>query len=138
MADRLTQLQVCLDQLIEQFSATIHYVDQHHDSVNLPQNDPKIVDPDLTPDSEFDFKNTINELSSDILLKTRQILAIIDSLPGVGVSKKEQMSKIQSLSEELRATETQKQEKIVQKDDLLDWVNNLIMNLSESIANSRD
>lgn len=138
MADRLTQLQVCLDQLTDIFFASLTYVDQNHDSVKLDESDPKLMDPEYHPPSDYDFQSNLQELSRDIILKTRQILTIIDTLPGVGVSKEEQLAKIQSLSKELEEVELQKKQAILKKDDLLKVVDKLTLLVSEGIADTRD
>lgn len=138
MADRLTQLQLCLDQLIEQFCSTLNYVDKHHDFVPTSDTEEKVVDPAATVIPEVEFNETINELSSDLILKTRQILTIIDSLPGVGVSKLEQMEKIESLQLKLDSVENKKQTLIRRKDLLLESINELILEVANGMAQSRD
>ncbi|VEU23415.1 DEKNAAC104496 [Brettanomyces naardenensis] len=138
MTDRLTQLQICLDQLTDMFFASLTYVDQNHDSVKLDESDPKLVDPDYHPPSDTDFQSNLQELSRDIILKTRQILTIIDTLPGVGVSKVEQLQKIQSLSSDLEEVELEKKKAIVKKDDLMKVVDRLILIVSNGIADTRD
>ncbi|CDK28573.1 unnamed protein product [Kuraishia capsulata CBS 1993] len=137
MADRLTQLQICLDQLTDMFSAALNYVDQHHDAIVLNAEDPKLVDQNHHPASNAEFTESINELASDIILKTRQILTIIDTLPGVGVTKKEQMDRILQLEKELYDVEMKKKKTIQTKDDLLEWVNELILQISRGIAETR-
>ncbi|QPG76243.1 hypothetical protein FOA43_003629 [Brettanomyces nanus] len=138
MTDRLTQLQICLDQLTDMFFASLTYVDQNHDSVKLNESDLKMVNPDYHPASQLDFQSSLQELSRDIILKTRQILTIIDTLPGVGVSKEEQLAKIQLLSRELEEVELQKKKVILKKDDLMKVVDKLILLVSDGIAMTRD
>ncbi|ODV95304.1 hypothetical protein PACTADRAFT_43043 [Pachysolen tannophilus NRRL Y-2460] len=138
MADRLTQLQICLDQLIEQFCSTLNYVDKHHDFIPTEIGEEKMTDPLATIIPEEEFNGAINELSSDLILKTRQILTVIDSLPGVGVTKKEQVEKIESLQIELTKVEKEKKAAIKRKNELLDWINELILEVADGIAKSRD
>lgn len=136
MADRLTQLQICLDQLVEQFCATLNYVDKNHDFVPA-QDEEKMADAQATVADPKEFQSTMNELSTDIILKTRQILALITSLPGAGVSPRDQISRIQELQNELVAIEQTKVEKIRQKDELLEWCNGLISDFSKDLIDSR-
>lgn len=136
MSDRLTQLQVCLDQLVEQFCATLNYVDKNHNFVPA-QGEEKMSDPQATVADPGEFKETINELSTDLILKTRQILTLIDSLPGAGVSPVEQLQKIGQLQKELTDVEAEKVESVRKKDELLDWCNDLIMKFSKDLIDSR-
>ncbi|GME67170.1 unnamed protein product [[Candida] boidinii] len=138
MTDRLTQLQICLDQLLDMFHASLTYVDQNHDVIPLHPSDPKQKDPDYDPPSEKVFTDNLNELTSDIILKTKQILTIIDTLPGIGVSEKEQMEKISQLQKELEVTELEKKEAILKKDRLQQWVDELIIMISQGIADTRN
>lgn len=79
----------------------------------------------------------MNELSTDIILKTRQILTLIASLPGAGVSPKDQLTRIDELQKELTQVESEKVEKIRQKDELLEWCNELISSLAKDLIDSR-
>lgn len=55
MSDRLTQLQICLDQLVEQFCATLNYVDKSHDFV--PANgEEKMTDAQATVADPKEFQ----------------------------------------------------------------------------------
>lgn len=137
MTDRLTQLQLCLDQLIDILFSALSYIDQNHDSVPLNPADPKATDANHNPPTEHEFRSSQQELSTDIILKTRQILTIIDTLPGVGVNKKQQMETIQNLRIELNKTEEEKRQAIIEKENLLDFVNSLIIQVGESIATTR-
>ncbi|CCF56377.1 hypothetical protein KAFR_0B00790 [Kazachstania africana CBS 2517] len=137
MTDRLTQLQICLDQMMEQFCATLNYVDKNHDFTPLHEGELKMADKHATIATEEDYTNTIDELSTDIILKTRQIMKLIDSLPGVDVSANEQLAKINSLQQKLVDVEEQKLEAIKKKESLLKDVNGLIETFVSGIAESR-
>lgn len=137
MTDRLTQLQLCFDQLIEILFSALSYIDQNHDSVPLNPLDPKATDVAHNPPTEYEFDSSQQELATDIILKTRQILTIIDTLPGVGVTKNEQMETIQNLRIELQKVDIEKREALMEKEKLLDFVNKLIMEVSETIATTR-
>ncbi|EIF49880.1 srb7p [Brettanomyces bruxellensis AWRI1499] len=138
MADRLTQLQLCLDQLTDMFFASLTYIDQNHDSVKLNDTDPKVMDSDYHPASQLDFQSNLQELSRDIITKTKQILTIIETLPGVGMSKEEQLKKIQMLNKQLEEVELKKQETILKKQDLMRVVDKLTLLVSKGIAETRD
>lgn len=175
MTDRLTQLQICLDQLVEQFNATVNYVNINSEPALLDE-DPKSVTnraaaalvagqpqqqgqtakgspsesnrqsnapntgSDYTTnrdDAEANFENTINELSTDIILKSRQISLLIDSLPGIGVSPEAQLTLIEELAAEYDAVEKERAEKIKQKDELLKWCDSLIIEVANGITEAR-
>lgn len=97
MTDRLTQLQRCLDQVMEQFCATLNFIDKRHDFEPFNDKEPKMTDKHASVATPEEFSNGIDELSTDIIVKIRQITTLIDSLPGVGVSAEEQLHKIDSL-----------------------------------------
>jgi mediator of RNA polymerase II transcription subunit 21 len=120
------------------FSA-LSYIDQNHDSEPLHLSDPKIPNPDpnYNPPTKFEFDSSQQELATDIILKTRQIMTIIDTLPGVGVTKRTQMESIQNLRIELENAEREKQDAIQKKELLLDFVNSLILEVSDTIATTR-
>lgn len=175
MSDRLTQLQTCLDQLVEQFNATVNYVNVHSEpalldedpksAINIatksplpgqqpPQtqgstnNEPSskdalatdaaLDDPSARLDAENNFDNTISELSTDIILKSRQISMLIDSLPGIGISPNTQLSMITDLLHELDEVEKQRIEKIEEKDKLLKWCESLIIQVATGISETKE
>lgn len=189
MTDRLTQLQVCLDQLVAQFNATINYVNTNSEPAQLdedgksyfsiaanapvpgqqqqqqqqPQQQhsngvpsssvPPAADgsgpgstkqsPDAgsvskpDEDNSLVFNNTINELSTDIILKSRQLSMLIDSLPGIGVSPTNQLKLIEQLALELEEVEKERIKLIEEKDKLLDWCEDLIMEVANGISSAR-
>lgn len=154
MADRLTQLQVCLDQLVAQFNATINYVNTNSDIaplesdpnsvINIAANAPlpgKKEDSNSRSESEKttqpSFDSVINELSTDIMLKSRQISMIIDSLPGIGTLPEAQLKMIADLIGELEDTEKERVEKVKEKDELLRWNEELIVDVAGGIFRTR-
>lgn len=137
MTDRLTQLQLCMDQLIDILFSALSYVDQNHDTVPLNAADPKEIDPNRNPPTEFDFQSSQQELATDIILKTRQILTIIDTLPGVGVTKAEQLSTIKDLRNQLKNAEIEKSKAIDKKEKLVELVNSLILEVGDTISKTR-
>lgn len=147
MADRLTQVQLCLDQLVAQFNATINYVnsqsemalldDDPNSVFNIAANAPQPGKKEESQEPAPNFNNVVNELSTDIILKARQISMIIDSLPGIGTLPNQQLDTIRDLIQELKDTEAERTRKIEQKDELLGWCDLLIMDVSAGIYNSR-
>ncbi|SCV03866.1 LANO_0G06744g1_1 [Lachancea nothofagi CBS 11611] len=137
MADRLTQLQVCLDQMVEQFCATLNYIDKNHDFEASKNGEEKMTDPQASIAPKEDFENTIDELSTDLILKTRQITKLIDSLPGVDVSAEEQMHRIESLQNQLVKMEDKKIEAIKEKEEVLKKVDGMICDFTVGIAEAR-
>jgi mediator of RNA polymerase II transcription subunit 21 len=169
MSDRLTQLQVCLDQLVEQFNATVNYVNTNCENALL-DDDPMSVSnlaaaaplpgqqqqatpagsnrqtnaansvsnqPTAHAEAETNFENTISELSTDLILKSRQITMLIDSLPGIGVAPETQFEMLQKLSKELQDVEKERKKKIKEKDQLLRQCEHLIVQLSNGILTTR-
>lgn len=168
MSDRLTQLQVCLDQLVEQFNATVNYVNTNFENALLDE-DPMSVSnlaaaaplpgqqqgtpagsnkqtnaansvsnqPSVQAEAETNFENTISELSTDLILKSRQITMLIDSLPGIGVAPEAQFEMLQELAGELQAVEKECAGKIEEKDALLRHCETLIVELSNGILTTR-
>ncbi|CUM51037.1 unnamed protein product [Debaryomyces tyrocola] len=173
MTDRLTQLQVCLDQLVEQFNATVNYVNTNSEP-GLLDEDPSSVSnlaanapipgvqqqpsqgsgggsnkqtnarnsvsnqPSAKAEAESNFENTINELSTDIILKSRQITMLIDSLPGIGVSPESQLNMVEDLAKQLEEVEKERIKKIEEKDKLLKWCESLIVEVATGISESRE
>lgn len=149
MADRLTQLQVCLDQLIEQFNATINYVNTNADPANIDEDVNSVINiaaqaplpnqGEHSPETEVkpEFNTTINELSNDIIIKSRQISMLIDGLPGIGVPPADQLAMIDSLVGELREVEKERVKKIEEKEALLKWTEDLIIDVAGGIAETR-
>ncbi|QLL33399.1 hypothetical protein HG536_0E03100 [Torulaspora globosa] len=137
MTDRLTQLQICLDQMMEQFCAALNYIDKNHDFEPANETEMKMSDRHATVAPPEEFANTIDELSTDIILKTRQIIKLIDSLPGVDVSAAEQLHKIDALQKELVKVENDKVEAVIRKEKLLEDVSSMIEFFVGGIAESR-
>lgn len=168
MTDRLTQLQICLDQLVEQFNATVNYVNNQSDSALLDDNPMSVTNLAVSAplpgqaqqnsgsasamvggshngvtkapsraETAANFDNTISELSTDIILKSRQISMLIDSLPGIGVTSESQLDIIDSLSRELEEVEKERVEKIKEKDELTRWCEDLIKDMAAGIAETR-
>jgi mediator of RNA polymerase II transcription subunit 21 len=126
MADRLTQIQDCLDQLLTQMYASVKYIDTRHSFTSIPDqpdqfnasDDPSSSsDPpqstsnqegelsgepsgtDPTPDPLFEQR--IQELAQDLVIKEQQIEALVATLPGVGSSQAMQEKRLAELQVQL-------------------------------------
>lgn len=122
---------------MEQFCATLNFIDKRHDFEPFNDKEPKMTDKHASVATPEEFSNGIDELSTDIIVKIRQITTLIDSLPGVGVSAEEQLHKIDSLQKKLVDIEDEKIQAIKKKDDLLKQVDDLITVFVGGIADSR-
>lgn len=159
MTDRLTQVQICLDQLVAQFNATVNYVDMKSNPAPLDGDPSSVIDlaanaplPGTRPpdgsgeNSSSDgaakraqppFEIVIDELATDIILKSRQISMIIDSLPGIGALPESQLNTINNLIRVLKETEEERVKKIEEKDKLLRWCEELVLQVSDGIYSTR-
>ncbi|RFU35653.1 hypothetical protein B7463_g690, partial [Scytalidium lignicola] len=136
MADRLTQLQDAVDQLAQQFVASLHYIHKHHDLQVLGPNDVVRQDKkDENREHEVDphpadvFKAGQRELAQDLIVKEQQIEYLISSLPGLENSEKDQKETIRQLEEELKATEMQRKEAVKEKEILLAKLESVIKSI---------
>ncbi|CZT43629.1 related to component of RNA polymerase II holoenzyme [Rhynchosporium secalis] len=131
MTDRLTQLQDAVDQLANQFVASLFYVHKHHDYSTLGLNDtvrqeaknagdPVGNEADGSLPSLFQFsairlnpfsvnpypadvfKAAQKELAQDLILKEQQIELLISLLPGLENSEKDQERMIRQLEKEIK------------------------------------
>lgn len=136
MTDRLTQLQICLDQMIEQFCGAVNYIDKNHGFEASNELEEIMTDPQASIVEDTEFDKNIDELTTDIILKTRQITALIDSLPGVDVSAEEQLRRIDSLQRQLIKVENEKIDAIKKKDKLLENVTSVINEFTMGINQS--
>ncbi|KAI9816168.1 MAG: RNA polymerase II mediator complex subunit [Pycnora praestabilis] len=128
MADRLTQLQDCLDQLATQFYASIRYISSHHDYSPVG-NEPKatpVPEEDFTPDDPQTFAAAQRELARDLILKEQQIEYLISVLPGIGTSEKEQEERVKVLEAELREAEKDRREAVEEKERLVERLDAVI------------
>lgn len=125
MSDRLTQLQDAVDELAQQFVASVHYVNLHHNLETLGPHD-QIRELNKEPEqSEVDphppevFKAAQVELAQDLITKEQQIEYLISILPGLENSEHDQERNIKELEEELKVAEAQRQEAIKEKQDIM-------------------
>ncbi|TVY87846.1 Mediator of RNA polymerase II transcription subunit [Lachnellula willkommii] len=128
MADKLTQLQDAVDQLANQFVASLYYVHKHHDLKTLGASD-KIREekkdeaaqrePDIEPVSADEFKAGQKELAQDLIMKEQQIELLISVLPGLDNSETDQERMIRQLEDELKVAEEKRREAVKEKEEVL-------------------
>ncbi|KAH8681451.1 RNA polymerase II transcription mediator [Xylariales sp. PMI_506] len=135
MGDRLTQLQDAVDQLAQQFVASIHYINRHHNLETLGPND-QIREVNKEPDQqEVDphppevFKAAQLELAQDLIMKEQQIEFLISILPGLDNSEQDQERNIKELEEELKVAEAQRQEAIKEKKEIMAKLDEVIRSI---------
>lgn len=133
MSDRLTQLQVCVDQLLKQYYSALNYISNSHDFVPLG-TEPAASDPQVHSVSPEKFQQDLTELARDIVLKSKQIDLLIDLLPGIGFSEHEQMQKLAELQNKLDLAELEKQQVLVESSILLAKCDDLILKVAADVG----
>ncbi|CAN6595778.1 mediator of RNA polymerase II transcription subunit 21 [Trichomonascus vanleenenianus] len=128
-ADRLTQLQTCLDQLVVQFYSSLNYINHNHDFVSV-EGEPKATDTNVESKDPEEFKRSLKELAKDVILKTQQVEHLVDSLPGVDSTEQDQLKKLQELEQGLRELEKEHQDALKEKERLLDRCDELILQVA--------
>ncbi|KAH7328161.1 mediator complex, subunit Med21 [Stachybotrys elegans] len=135
MSDRLTQLQDAVDQLAQQFVACLHFVHMRHDLETLGPSD-KIRDVKQEPSQKEvdslpadEFRAGMVELSRDLVVKEQEIELLIQSLPGLDNSEKDQERNIRELEEDLKAAEMQRQEALKERDQILSQLDAVIRSI---------
>ncbi|TWU76490.1 RNA polymerase II mediator complex subunit [Metarhizium rileyi] len=135
MGDRLTQLQDAVDQLAQQFVASLHFVQRRHnletlgptDKVRDIKQEPHQIEVDPLPAEEFAVG--LKELSRDLIIKEQQIEVLISNLPGLDNSERDQERNIKNLEEDLKAAETQRQEALRERDQILAELDSVIRSI---------
>ncbi|CCE28783.1 hypothetical protein E4U22_001792 [Claviceps purpurea] len=131
MGDRLTQLQDAVDQLAQQFVASLHFVHMRHDLQPLGPNDKirhskhdrRQKEDSLPPD---EFAAGLTELARDLIIKEQQIEVLICNLPGLDNSEHDQERSIKDLEEDLKAAEAQRLEALKERDHILGQLDTVI------------
>ncbi|MCJ1370417.1 RNA polymerase II mediator complex subunit [Loxospora ochrophaea] len=138
MADKLTQLQDCLDQLSTQLYASLRYITTHHPTPSpsqstattaaSPPSQPPPQNPHSPsrPDTPTTFSLSTKELAHDLVLKTQQIEYLVRTLPGIETSEVQQEARIKALEEELRVAERERREVVGVKEELVRRVEGVI------------
>ncbi|KAI1840082.1 hypothetical protein JX265_013004 [Neoarthrinium moseri] len=135
MGDRLTQLQDAVDQLAQQFVASIHYINRHHSLETLGPGD-QVRESNKEPEqNEVDphpadvFKAAQVELAQDLITKEQQIEYLISILPGLDNSEQDQERNIKELEEELKVAEAQRQEAVKERKEIMGRLDTVIRSI---------
>ena len=144
MADILTQLQLTLDQLSTQFTASLAYTLTHSSPSSLPTTSSQPPLPSSTsehapgqssnsgpppppgPDSPRTFSSSLQELASDLVVKTRQIEYLISVLPGLEDSKERQEERIRTLEREMQDVERERREVVREREQCVELLEGVL------------
>ncbi|TQS31447.1 hypothetical protein Golomagni_08272, partial [Golovinomyces magnicellulatus] len=135
MSDSLTQLQDAVDQLAQQFVASLHFVHRRHSLETLGPDD-KVRDvkqepgqQEVDPLEPTDFNAGLEELSCDLILKEQQIEYLISLLPGLNKSEQDQEQSIRELEDDLKVAEADRQEALKERDQILGQLDTVIRSI---------
>ena len=123
-------MQKSLDQLVTQFFSSLNYINTNHDFQPL-NGEAKVEDPQLNPAPGDQFQASLGELSQDIAKKAKQIENLIDSLPGIETSEKDQLESLSSLEKELRAVRAEEAKVVKERQNLLARCDKLVMQITK-------
>ncbi|VVT55317.1 uncharacterized protein SAPINGB_P004536 [Magnusiomyces paraingens] len=133
MSDRLTQLQVCVDQLLKQYYSALNYINNSNGFEPLG-SEPPASDPQVNSVPKEKFREDLTELARDIVLKSKQIDLLIDNLPGADSSEDDQMVRLRELENELESVENERQQVLVESSILLAKCDDLIIKVASDIS----
>jgi mediator of RNA polymerase II transcription subunit 21 len=100
-------------------------------------HEPKATDPLVRPPDAARFRSDLGELARDLVVKSKQVELLIDSLPGAGFSEQDQMARVKQLEEELVAAENERQQVLVESAQLLGKCDDLILKVSSATSEIR-
>lgn len=71
----------------------------------------------------------MSELARDLIVKSKQIEVLIQSLPGIGVSEEEQQGRLRSLEQQLKEAEQERVRAIEDKERARERLETVIVKL---------
>ncbi|KAK3076409.1 hypothetical protein LTS18_013117, partial [Coniosporium uncinatum] len=75
------------------------------------------------------FQQRLKELAQDLVAKESQIEHLIDTLPGVGTSQRDQEARLKELEKQLQEVEAERVEAALEKERLLERLDSQIMKM---------
>ncbi|CZT19911.1 related to RNA polymerase II holoenzyme/mediator subunit [Ramularia collo-cygni] len=151
MADRLTQLQDCIDVLNTLMFASLNYVHTRHPYGEIPGQPSQAPHPSgqengtangdaqqgegqtgsheagaPTPEEQRVFNAALREMAQDVVLQEQQIEIIVNQLPGIGSSEADQERRMRELEVEMREIEEQRAKKETEREKMVDMLGEII------------
>lgn len=97
------------------------------DQDDKKDDEPKKILPSDKPHSRAEHTVSLRELAQSLVLKEQQIEYLIQSLPGIGSSERDQERRIRELQEELRVVEAERKEKEVVRENLVEGLGKVLV-----------
>jgi mediator of RNA polymerase II transcription subunit 21 len=95
----------------------VRYLNTHHDHSPLTAGQAKHAPSEgQTPDPPLLFAQRQRELARDLVVKEQQIEYLINELPGIGTSEREQEARLKVLEGELKEAERERQEVLEERE----------------------
>lgn len=100
---------------------------QQQQKTTTDSEPPKDRQPADEPHSRAEHTASLRELAQGLVLKEQQIEYLVQSLPGIGSSERDQERRIRELQEELRVVEQERREKEVVRESLVEGLGTWIV-----------
>ncbi|GAO45925.1 hypothetical protein G7K_0171-t1 [Saitoella complicata NRRL Y-17804] len=130
MTDRITQLQTAVNDAVNQYHSALNYLHTQHQPSSLSGEGliaEHLGETPAAPAQEVEkIGDAKRELARDMIVKHKQIDALIDSLPGVGVTEGEQYARLRLLEGELQRIDQEYAQLLGDKDVLQNKLDDLI------------
>lgn len=89
----------------------------------------------INSETKNKFDQSIEDFSSNIILKTKEVKRLIDELPGIGATEEDQISLIHELTKEVEECEKERIKKIEKCETFLKYCESKITTISKEIIN---